>query len=248
MPAVIVPGDELEIDRAHAAVAIFDLEANIGKDKAIAFNVQTMRIGHDLMRAFTVAMCVGVMQRMKCIRLQLVVEHHALNRRTLSSEFCFNLAHHPEEARVVPDLRGFDPTAVVPLTTVVIGIAMMIEQRLALPRDADNVGDPTIAHMRDAALSNQALLFQRAQILIETIVMCVMFQVVGERDAVLRGAFEQIHFRATQVIHAAAVWDRLALAPVWQCEAMFSAVALIAPRSRRDPIGQRRDPQLGLVP
>jgi hypothetical protein len=48
MPAVVVPRDKLEIDCAHAAVVIFDLEANIGKDKAVAFYMQTMRIGHDL--------------------------------------------------------------------------------------------------------------------------------------------------------------------------------------------------------
>ena len=71
----------------------------------------------------------------------------------------------------------------------------------------------------------------------------VVFQIVGERDAVPAGALEQVHLGATQVIDAAAVSDLFAFAAVRQREVVFATLAEIVARPRRDTIGQRRDPK-----
>ena len=64
---------------------------------------------------------------------QLVVQDHALHGGPVARELGLHLAHHPEQAGVVPDFARLDPAAVVHLSLVVLGIAMMVEQRLAPP-------------------------------------------------------------------------------------------------------------------
>jgi hypothetical protein len=44
MSAVVVLGDELEIDRAHGAATVLHLEAHVGKDEPVAIDVKALGV------------------------------------------------------------------------------------------------------------------------------------------------------------------------------------------------------------
>jgi len=50
-----------------------------------------------------------------------------------------------------------DPAAVIDLSLIVVGIAMVMEQRLPRRRDADDVGHGALAEVRHRRLVDQAL-------------------------------------------------------------------------------------------
>ena len=131
---MVVLGDELEIDGAHGAVTVLDFEPHVREDEAVAVDVKALRLGDGQpgVRSGT-PFDRSLVQRPKRLGLQFVVQDHALDTAPLLVEIGLDLAHHPEQARVVPDLGGLDPAAVIHLSGVVLGIAVVVEQRLALP-------------------------------------------------------------------------------------------------------------------
>ena len=75
---------------------------------------------------------------------------------------------------------------------------MVIEQRLARRRDADDVCDGALSQTRHGAFGDQGLPLRGAQVVLESIrITGVLFEIFRERHAVLRRALEQLHFRAT---------------------------------------------------
>jgi hypothetical protein len=163
------------------------------------------------------------MQRPERVRLELIVKDHALNSGAFASQFCFNLAHHSEQTRVVPHLRGLYAAGVIGLTAIVIRIAMVIEHGPSRRCDVDHVGHRAFAEVGHGSLVDQSLLLERAEVLIESGIGRVLFEIVRERNPILRGAFEQVDFRSTQVIHAAHVAYALALTSERQRQAVFPA-------------------------
>ena len=69
----------------------------------------------------------------------------------------------------------------------------MVIEHDCLGRDANDVGHDAIAEVRHRPRFDQALLLERAQVLIKPRMARVMFQIVGERDSVSAGALEQVH-------------------------------------------------------
>jgi hypothetical protein len=165
--------------------------------------------------------------------LQLVVQDDALDATSLLRELGLDLSHHPEQARVMPDLARLDPAAVVHRPCAVLGIAMVIEQRLALACDADHVCDGAFSETRHRPLFDQSLLLQRAQVVVEPIrVASVVFEVLGERHAVLRRALQEFHFRSAEAIRASLVTHLLAIPALGQREAVPAVAVDLLTRSR----------------
>ena len=80
MSAVVFLRDQLEIERALGPVAVLNLETHIREDKPFVLEVQPVGIGHGPMRA-TVGLSIRprLMQRPERVRLELIVQHHALD-------------------------------------------------------------------------------------------------------------------------------------------------------------------------
>ena len=76
---------------------------------------------------------------------------------TLAHQIGLGLAHHPEQAGVMPHLRRLHPTGVVHLSHVARLVAMVVEQGFASVRDADDVRDGAIPQPRHGAGLDQAL-------------------------------------------------------------------------------------------
>ena len=122
---------------------------------------------------------------------------------------------------------------------------MVIEQRLARRRDADDVCDSALSQARHGAFGDQSLLLERAQVVLESSgIAGVVFEIVRERHAVLRRTLEQLHFRATEVIRPALVADLLAIASLGQRETVLAVAVDRFTRSRRDAVTERRDRQV----
>jgi hypothetical protein len=95
----------------------------------------------------------------------------------------------------VPDLGGFDPPAVVGLSDVGVGVSVRVEQFLARPRDGHDVRDGAVTKARHRPFINQALPFERPQVLAKSCrVADLALEILGERDPVLPGTFQKIHF------------------------------------------------------
>ena len=132
-------------------------------------------------------------------------------------------------AATLTPFAWLDPAAVVRLSLIMVGIAMVIEQGFSRGRDADDVGHGAFGEVRHRTFFDQALLLERAHVLSKPRMARVVFQIVGERDSVPPGALEQIHLGAAQVIDAAVVSDLLALAAFRQREVVFATLAEIVP-------------------
>ena len=153
--------DELQIDGAYGAVTVLYLETHVREDKMIAIDVEALRLSHGE-PGVPIGLTIGSRLVKRPVRgpFQLVVQDHALDATPLLLELGFDLPHHPEQARVVPDLARLDPAAVLHLAGVVIRIVMAIEQRLARRRDADDVCDSALSQTRHGAFRDQALLLK----------------------------------------------------------------------------------------
>ena len=113
---MVVLGDELEIDGTHGAVTVLDLQTHVREDEAIAIDMQTLSLSDDQPGiAIRIPIRASLVKRAIRRSLQLVVQDHALNATPLLLELGLDLAHHPEQTRVVPDLAGLHPAAVVHL-------------------------------------------------------------------------------------------------------------------------------------
>ena len=117
------------------------------------------------------------------------------------SELRLHFPTHPEQARVVPHLRGFDPAGVVLLADVLARIAVMVEQRLALVRDRNDVRDRAVAESRDGALFDESLALERAQVCIRArFITARPLEIVREHRTKTCRSFEEIYFRSAKVI------------------------------------------------
>jgi hypothetical protein len=90
-----------------------------------------------------------------------------------------------------------------------------------------------------------SLLLQRAQVVLESIGTAgVLFEVFGERHAVLRRALEQLHFRAAQVIRPALIAYRFSISSLGQRKTVPAVAVDLFTRSRRDAVAERRHLQV----
>jgi len=160
MPAVIVLGDQFQVFRTNDPIPASDRQLKVRKHEVSLVHVQMV------CRSNGRPGVIGgsrVMPRHVRAGLQLIVQDHASNVLSLSEQISLGLAHHPVQARVVPPLRRLDPAGVVDLADVTRVVAMVVEQRFAGVRDADNVCDGAIPESCDRSTLDQTLSLEQRQ-------------------------------------------------------------------------------------
>ena len=230
---MIVLGDELEIDGAHGAVAVFDFQPHIGEHEAVVLQVQPLRLRPrpDARLRRT--------PRRDARRAAPETRRPSARRPGRRAECDRPPGRAPSPtARTIRNRlascqisAGLDPAAVVDLSV-----------DRARDRDDDRAAPcpsrVTLTHVRDVRHRGDASpcarrsgpVLEGAQIVAEpTGVAGVVLEIVGEHGPEPRRALQQVHFRATKVITRASSRTGSRSRPDGQRQTRVRA----SPRSRR---------------